>query len=73
MEITFEGENSDFDIVFESDLLSENFSDRSQTSWQFQNSNHSFTLASVFTDVCEDQDTSSDILPTLRLCCRCHD
>ena len=68
MEIIFESENSDLDIVFESDLLSENFSDRTEVQWKFQDGNYTRVVANVFTDIPESEDSPIDFLPIVRLC-----
>ena len=68
MEIVFESENSDFDIVFESDLLSENFSDRTEVQWKFQHGTHTPVVANVFNSTSASESVSYDLLPTLRLC-----
>ena len=68
MEIVFESENSDFDIVFESDLLCENFSDRTEVLWKFHNGTHSRIVADVFGGTPASEGRPYDLLPTLRLC-----
>ena len=67
MEIVFESENSDFDIVFESDLLCENFSDRTEVLWKFHDGTHSRIVANVFDCTPASESGSCDLLPTLRL------
>jgi len=67
MEIVFESENTDFDIVFESDLLCENFSDRTEVLWKFQDGNYTRVVANVFDCTPASESVSCDLLPTLRL------
>ncbi len=68
MEFTLELENSDLDIVFESDLLSENFSDRTEVQWKFQDGNYTRVVADVFDSSPASESVSHNFLPTLRLC-----
>lgn len=69
MEFTLELENSDLDIVFESDLLSENFSDRTEVQWKFHYGTHTRVMADVFDSSPASESVSCDLLPTLRLRC----
>jgi len=68
MEIVFESENSDLVIEFDSNILYENYSDRTEVQWKFHNGTSSGILADVFKCLQEDTDTRTDILPTMRLC-----
>lgn len=67
MEIVFESDNSDLDIVFESDLLCENFSDRTEVCWQFHDGTHTRIVADVFDCTSAGEGISYDLLPPLRL------
>jgi len=68
MEIIFESENSDLVIEFESDLLSENFSDRTDVQWKFQDGNYTRTMANVLNVSPKREDSSTHLLPFVRLC-----
>ena len=72
MEITFENENSDLIIEFDSDILCENYSDRTAVQWQFYNKTHSSILANVLSISPSNWCQPGCILPGMRLCCR-HD
>jgi hypothetical protein len=68
MEIIFESENSDLVIEFESDLLSENFSDRTDVQWKFQDGNYTRVVANVLNVPPKREDSSTHLLPFVRLC-----
>ena len=68
MEIVFESENSDLVIEFEPNFVCENFSDRTEVLWKFQNGTYSTILADVFCSTPKSEGESGCLLPTLRLC-----
>ena len=69
MEIILELENSDLVIEFNSDILYENYSDRTEVQWRFHHGTSSGVLANVFDCVQENSDTRTDLLPSVRLRC----
>lgn len=65
MEITFESDNPEFDIVFESSILSENFSDQTKVCWHLHDGPHSGVVVHVLGCLPEDKDTTKYILPSV--------
>tara|TARA_Y100000296_G_scaffold15617_1_gene18346 strand:+ start:309 stop:518 length:210 start_codon:yes stop_codon:yes gene_type:complete len=68
MEIIFESDIADFAIEFESDFLSENFSDRTDVQWKFQDGTHTRVVANVLNVPPNRRDSSTHLLPFVRLC-----
>ena len=67
MGIIFESENSDLVIEFESDLLCENFSDRTSVLWKFHDRTHTRVVADVFDCTPASESRPNSLLPTVRL------
>jgi len=65
MEIIFEFENSDIDVVFTSDFVPGNRGDQTKISWNLHDGSHSRNVANVFGRVPKDEDTTAYILPNL--------
>ena len=68
MEIIFESDIADVAIEFESDFLSENFSDRTDVQWKFQDGNYTRVVANVLNVPPNRRDSSTHLLPFVRLC-----
>lgn len=68
MEFTLELENSDLVIDFTPDVFEQNFSDRTEVCWNFQDGTHSAIVASLLVELPETGDKSPYLHTTLRLC-----
>jgi hypothetical protein len=67
MEIILELENSDLVIEFDSNILYENYSDRTEVQWRFHDGTSSGVMADVFDCLQENSDTRTNLLPAVRL------
>ena len=68
MEFTFEFENSDFVVEFESSFFNENFSDREDLRWNLHHGNYTPIVGDVFSRTYGSESICQCVPQELRLC-----